>query len=52
MFGNILSCKVASDVHGISLGYGFVHYTHPEAAKKAIQKVNGMVITEKRVTVT
>merc|ERR1711981_681998 len=51
MFGNILSCKVATDVQGISLGYGFVHYTHPEAAEKAIQKVNGMVIAEKRVTV-
>lgn len=51
MFGNILSCKVATDVQGISLGYGFVHYTHPEAAEKAIQKVNGMVIAEKKVTV-
>jgi len=51
MFGNILSCKVASDDKGISLGYGFVHYTQPEAAEKAIQKVDGMVIAEKTVTV-
>jgi polyadenylate-binding protein len=51
MFGNILSCKVATDDDGISLGYGFVHYTYPEAAEKSIQKVNGMVIADKTVTV-
>jgi len=51
MFGNILSCKVATDDEGESRGYGFVHYTNPESASKAIQKVNGMVIAEKKVTV-
>lgn len=51
MFGNILSCKVATDENGESRGYGFVHYTNPESASKAIQKVNGMVIAEKKVTV-
>lgn len=51
MFGNILSCKVATDDKGESRGYGFVHYTLPESAEKAIQKVNGMVIAEKKVTV-
>lgn len=51
MFGNILSCKVATDGKGGSRGYGFVHYTLPESAEKAIQKVNGMVIAEKKVTV-
>merc|ERR1711959_629685 len=51
MFGNILSCKVATDDNGVSLGHGFVHYTYPESAEKAIKKVNGMVIAEKTVTV-
>jgi len=52
MFGNILSCKVATDENGESRGYGFVHYTEEAFATKAIQKVDGMVIAEKKVTVT
>jgi len=51
MFGNILSCKVAMDDKGESRGYGFVHYALPDSAEKAIQKVDGMVIAEKKVTV-
>mmetsp|Transcript_16594 Transcript_16594/g.38352 ORF Transcript_16594/g.38352 Transcript_16594/m.38352 type:complete len:603 (+) Transcript_16594:93-1901(+) len=52
LFGNILSCKVASDTSGKSHGYGFVHYESEEAAKQAIEKVNGMMIGEKTVQVT
>mmetsp|Transcript_27180 Transcript_27180/g.63240 ORF Transcript_27180/g.63240 Transcript_27180/m.63240 type:complete len:606 (-) Transcript_27180:55-1872(-) len=52
LFGNILSCKVASDATGKSHGYGFVHYESEEAAKQAIEKVNGMMIGEKTVQVT
>lgn len=51
MFGNILSCKVATNDKGESLGYGFVHYETEEAAKKAIEKVDKMVIASHEVHV-
>jgi polyadenylate-binding protein len=50
-FGNILSCKVVTDENGLSRGYGFVHYETAEASEKAIQKVNGMLISGKKVFV-
>lgn len=51
MFGDILSCRVAHDSNGNSLGYGFVHYETEESAKKAIEKVNNMTIADKQVYV-
>ncbi|KAL9637717.1 MAG: hypothetical protein Q9164_002020 [Protoblastenia rupestris] len=50
-FGNILSCKVAQDEFGASKGYGFVHYETGEGANKAIEKVNGMLLNDKKVFV-
>jgi len=51
LFGNILSCKVASDPTGKSHGYGFVHYESADAAQQAIERVNGMIIGEQAVKV-
>ena len=47
----MLSCKVATDEHGRSKGYGFVHYETAEAAENAIKSVNGMLLNDKKVYV-
>ena len=50
-FGNILSCKVATDELGNSKGFGFVHYETDHAASEAIKHVNGMLLNDKKVYV-
>ncbi|KAL0366224.1 UNVERIFIED_CONTAM: Polyadenylate-binding protein 8 [Sesamum radiatum] len=50
-FGNILSCKIATDPNGQSKGYGFVQFDTEEAAQSAIDKLNGMLINDKQVYV-
>ncbi|XP_059647817.1 polyadenylate-binding protein 8-like [Cornus florida] len=50
-FGNILSCKVATDSSGQSKGYGFVQYDSEEGAQKAIEQLNGMLLNDKQVYV-
>lgn len=50
-FGNILSCKVATDPSGQSKGYGFVQFENEESAQNAIDKLNGMLINDKQVYV-
>ncbi|XP_059190152.1 embryonic polyadenylate-binding protein-like isoform X1 [Centropristis striata] len=47
-FGNILSCKVVCDEKG-SKGYGFVHFETNEAAKRAIDTMNGMLLNDRKV---
>ncbi|KAF7465289.1 Hypothetical predicted protein [Marmota monax] len=49
-FGNILSCKVMCDENG-SKGYAFVHFETQEAADKAIEKMNGMLLNDRKVFV-
>ncbi|KAF1670157.1 Polyadenylate-binding protein 1, partial [Pygoscelis papua] len=49
-FGNILSCKVVCDENG-SKGYGFVHFETQEAAERAIEKMNGMLLNDHKVFV-
>ncbi|NWI58859.1 EPAB protein, partial [Calyptomena viridis] len=49
-FGNILSCKVVCDENG-SRGYGFVHFETHEAATRAIEVMNGMLLNDRKVFV-
>ncbi|KAF2919130.1 hypothetical protein DAI22_08g110700 [Oryza sativa Japonica Group] len=51
VFGNILSCKVATEMSGESKGYGFVQFELEEAAQNAISKLNGMLLNDKKVYV-
>lgn len=50
-FGNILSCKIATDAQGNSKGFGFVHYDNSESAQDAIESVNGMLLNDLEVYV-
>uniref|UniRef100_A0A1A7XEB2 Polyadenylate-binding protein n=1 Tax=Iconisemion striatum TaxID=60296 RepID=A0A1A7XEB2_9TELE len=47
-FGNILSCKVVCDENG-SKGYAFVHFETQDAADRAIEKMNGMLLNDRKV---
>ncbi|KAJ6665659.1 hypothetical protein lerEdw1_002029 [Lerista edwardsae] len=49
-FGNILSCKVVCDENG-SRGYGFVHFETHDAAHRAINTMNGMLLNDRKVFV-
>jgi len=51
VFGNILSCKIATDENGNSKGYGYVHYETGEAAEGAIAKLNGHLLEDKEIYV-
>lgn len=44
----LLSLKVVCDENG-SKGYGFVHFETQEAAERAIEKMNGMLLNDRKV---
>ncbi|OIW12575.1 hypothetical protein TanjilG_04739 [Lupinus angustifolius] len=46
-FGIITSCKVVLDPHGNSKGSGFVAFSTPEEANKALNEMNGKLIGKK-----
>ncbi|CAL0303039.1 unnamed protein product [Lupinus luteus] len=50
-FGTILSCKLSVDTNGQSKGYGFVQFDNDESAQTAINKLNGMLLNDKKVYV-
>lgn len=37
------------DTEGKSKGYGFIHFENEESANVAIEKVNGMLLDDKKV---
>jgi polyadenylate-binding protein len=43
--------QVSTDTDGNSNGYGFIHFETEEAAQNAIEKVNGMLLEDKKVFV-
>ncbi|CAJ1974222.1 unnamed protein product, partial [Sphenostylis stenocarpa] len=50
-FGNILSCKVARDASGVSKGHAFVQFDNEDSAKEATDRLNGMLLNDKKVYV-
>ncbi|KAJ6774010.1 RNA BINDING PROTEIN [Salix purpurea] len=46
-FGSITSCKVMLDQQGLSKGSGFVAFSTPEEASRALNEMNGKMIGKK-----
>ncbi|XP_023535962.1 polyadenylate-binding protein 2-like [Cucurbita pepo subsp. pepo] len=46
-FGTITSCKVMRDPNGVSRGSGFVAFSTPEEASRALMEMNGKIIVSK-----
>ncbi|KAA8545851.1 hypothetical protein F0562_020698 [Nyssa sinensis] len=46
-FGTITSCKVMRDPNGISRGSGFVAFSTPEEASRALFEMNGKMVASK-----
>eukprot|EP00164_Ancoracysta_twista_P000761 GFYU01001002.1.p1 GENE.GFYU01001002.1~~GFYU01001002.1.p1 ORF type:complete len:615 (-),score=237.21 GFYU01001002.1:434-2278(-) len=50
-FGTITSAKIMRDEKGISKGFGFVCFTTPDEATKAVTEMNGKMILNKPIYV-
>ncbi|XP_017306882.2 polyadenylate-binding protein 1-like [Ictalurus punctatus] len=49
-FGKVLSCKVVGDENG-SKGYGYVHFESAEAADFAMNRLNGKLLNDRKVSI-
>lgn len=47
VFGPITSCRVMKDAKGVSRGFGFVCFSTPEEATRAVTEMNGKIIGSK-----
>jgi len=50
-YGVVTSCKVMRDDKGQGKGFGFVCYTTPEEATKAVTEMNGKILAQKPIYV-
>merc|ERR1711939_786548 len=50
-YGQITSCKIMRDDKGHAKGFGFVCYTTPEEATKAVTEMNGKILAQKPIYV-
>ncbi|PWN28641.1 polyadenylate binding protein [Jaminaea rosea] len=51
-FGSITSCKIMRTPSGVSRGFGFVCYSAPDEANKAVAEMNGKMLENKPLYVT
>lgn len=47
VYGDITSCKVMRDPHGQSRGSGFVAFSTPDEASRALAEMNGKIVVSK-----
>lgn len=51
VYGNILSCKIATDYYGNSLSYGYIQFELKESADACIQQANNAVFQDMIISV-